>query len=69
MTSARPYKAPWTHEASVEHMQSLASTHLDARVLQAFVAHLPEVDSIRARLADEPEDMEALYEQLTTGTS
>ena len=64
LTSARPYKSAWSHEESIEHIRGLAGTHLDARVVEAFLGSLADVDSVRARFADEPDDVEAPYEQI-----
>ncbi|MBI5712602.1 MAG: GAF domain-containing protein [Chloroflexi bacterium] len=37
LTSDRPYRAAWSKEKSLEHIKSLAGTHLDPRVVDLFL--------------------------------
>ncbi|WP_407543157.1 HD domain-containing phosphohydrolase (plasmid) [Deinococcus radiomollis] len=37
LTNDRPYRAAWTHERALEHIQSGAGSHFDPRVVEAFV--------------------------------
>ncbi|HVS18722.1 MAG TPA: HD domain-containing phosphohydrolase [Planctomycetota bacterium] len=57
LTSVRPYKQAWTHARALEWVRAGAGAHFDPRVVAAFVARGDEVDAIRERLADRPEDV------------
>lgn len=52
LTSARPYKAPWSNEAVMAHIQSLAGSHFDPRCVEAFSARIPDIERVRAQLRD-----------------
>lgn len=47
LTSQRPYKDPWSVEASVLHLQEIAGTHLDTRLVDLFVSVLPRMLQIK----------------------
>jgi response regulator RpfG family c-di-GMP phosphodiesterase len=58
LTSVRPYKDAWSHARALDWGRAGAGAHFDPRVVAAFDARGDEVDAIRARLADLPEDVE-----------
>jgi len=60
LTSRRPYKDAWTHEASMSWIAAGAATHFDPQVVEAFALGEREVDDIRARLADTMDDLQRL---------
>lgn len=60
LTSVRPYKEAWSHERALEWVRAGAGAHFDPRLVAVFVARADEVDAIRERLADRPEDVERL---------
>jgi putative two-component system response regulator len=64
LTSARPYKQPWTHEQALERIRADRGSHFDPRVADAFLARAERVDRIRSRLADGPEDLLRLQRRL-----
>ncbi len=43
LTSDRPYRPAWTHDAAIEHIRTQAGTHFDPRIVDAFLqlVHLP----------------------------
>jgi putative nucleotidyltransferase with HDIG domain len=42
LRSDRPYRAAWPEEKVLEHIRSLAGTHFDARILDAFLTMMKE---------------------------
>tara|TARA_R110002049_G_scaffold44690_10_gene131009 strand:+ start:538 stop:1536 length:999 start_codon:yes stop_codon:yes gene_type:complete len=52
LTSERPYKHAWPVDEAVELLQRERGHHFDARLVDLFVEHLPEMLVIRARWAD-----------------
>jgi putative two-component system response regulator len=52
LTSTRPYKKPWTTEAAVAHIQSQSGLHFEPRLVDLFVALLPQLLPIQQRWAD-----------------
>ena len=56
LTTVRPYKKAWTHERAVNWLSQVSGTHLDPKVVKAFLRRAEQADTIRARLADAPED-------------
>lgn len=48
LTSARPYKEPWSHEDTAELIRSEAGSHFDPIVVQAFRSREREFDAIRS---------------------
>lgn len=54
LTTARPYRAAWTHAAAVEWIRARAGTHFDPRIVDAFLAHEAQLDALRVRLCDAP---------------
>ncbi len=58
LTSARPYKAAWTHEEALCWIEEHSGAHFDPTVVSAFLSAADQANTIRARLADRPEDFE-----------
>jgi putative two-component system response regulator len=52
LTSVRPYKAAWTVEAAVALLEKEAGAHFEPRLVQAFLARLPEVRAVMAQHVD-----------------
>ena len=52
LTSTRPYKKPWSTEDAVAHIQSKAGKHFEPRLVDLFVALLPQLLPIQQRWAD-----------------
>ena len=47
LTSSRPYKEAWTFERATDMILSLSARELDPRLVDAFMAILPEIRTIR----------------------
>ena len=58
LTSERPYKKPWPVEEAVAYIREQSGRHFEPRVVEHFLACLPEILAIGARYA-EPEMCEA----------
>lgn len=54
LTSERSYKSAWSHGEALEYLRGLVGTHLDPRVLSAFLDREDRIDAIRIRFADDP---------------
>ncbi len=52
LTSERPYKKPWTVEASVALIRGNRGKHFDPDLVEVFLAELPGVLAIRERFAE-----------------
>ncbi len=52
LTSVRPYKKAWSHEAAVAELKRVAGTHLDPELVELFNDILPEVIAIKERHAE-----------------
>ncbi|MFC3116165.1 HD domain-containing phosphohydrolase [Cellvibrio fontiphilus] len=52
LTSKRPYKEPWTIEATVDYIQNESGKHFDPELVAAFKQALPRILEIRAPLMD-----------------
>ena len=52
LTMKRPYKAPWSVDASVAEIVRLSGTHFEPRIVELFVQCLPEVLSIMCKMED-----------------
>ncbi|TBV08019.1 HD domain-containing phosphohydrolase [Stutzerimonas kirkiae] len=52
LVSVRPYKPAWPREEAIAYLQQLAGKHLDPRVVEVFMRHLPEVLAIQDRYRD-----------------
>ena len=57
LTSERPYKSAWTHDAALQWILQGSGSHFDPRVVDAFVQRAARADEIRARLADTELDL------------
>jgi len=58
LTSRRPYKEPWTIEASVEEVRALTGRHFDPAVVKAFFSTLPRILEIKTQYAEPEPDPE-----------
>jgi putative two-component system response regulator len=58
LTSERPYKKPWSVEESVAYIRDQSGSHFEPRIVEHFLASLPEILAIGERFA-EPEVCEA----------
>jgi len=54
LTSVRPYKKAWTHEAALEWIVAGAGVHFDPVAVASFARRASMVASIRTRLQDTP---------------
>lgn len=52
LTSKRPYKEPWTIEATVNYIQNESGKHFDPELVAAFKQALPRMLEIRAQWMD-----------------
>jgi putative two-component system response regulator len=52
LTSARPYKKPWTLDDAANFLRKGAGSHFDPACVEAFLLAWPEVLAIRARYED-----------------
>ncbi|MFN9153707.1 MAG: HD domain-containing phosphohydrolase [bacterium] len=57
LTSARPYKRPWSVEEALSFMREQAGRHFDPRLLDAFFVVLPDVIAMGARFSDDDEPL------------
>ncbi|MBK7875781.1 MAG: HD domain-containing protein [Planctomycetes bacterium] len=55
LTSARPYKHPWTHVEAVEWIREHAGKHFAPDVADAILRREGDAAAIRSRLADDPD--------------
>jgi putative two-component system response regulator len=47
LTSERPYKKAWTFEAAVKEIKRMSGTSFDPRIVDAFIAILPQIKRIK----------------------
>ena len=52
LTSARPYKKPWTNEEAADLIKSEAGRHFDPAVVEAFIRCLPTLLAVQQRYSD-----------------
>lgn len=52
LTSARPYKTPWSHEDAVAHILSLQGTKFDPDIVDTFVEEAETFQAVAIRLRD-----------------
>jgi len=57
LTSARPYKQPWSHADALKLILEQSGKHFDPKVVAAFEKRAEEADAIRARLRDTQEEL------------
>lgn len=58
LTSERPYKRPWPVDEAVAYIREQSGQHFEPRIVEHFLASLPEILAIGSRFA-EPEVCEA----------
>ena len=52
LTTRRPYKQPWTLDATAAHILQQSGSHFDPQVVAAFESVRPQFEAIARRLAD-----------------
>lgn len=52
LLTVRPYKAPWTLEDAVAHIEASAGTHFDPGLIEPFHRALPRMLQIREQFSD-----------------
>ena len=60
LTSRRPYKEPWSVEASLDEIRRLTGSHFDPAVVKAFLAVVPKVIEIKDRYAEPEREPESV---------
>lgn len=53
LTSVRPYKAAWSIDDATHYIEQESGKHFDPQLVRAFIAALPNILAIRARLLDQ----------------
>ena len=53
LTSVRPYKLPWSFDKAVDHIKAERERHFDPDVVDAFLAHIEEIQEIHTTYSDE----------------
>lgn len=56
LTSERPYKRAWSIEAAFEHLEKGAGAHFDPVLVPLFLEMRDEIDEIRAKYAEVPDE-------------
>ncbi|MBK7641658.1 MAG: HD domain-containing protein [Planctomycetes bacterium] len=59
LTSARPYKQPWTHADALKWIVEQTGKHFDPHVVESFAKRAEQADAIRARLRDAQDEAAA----------
>ncbi len=54
LTSKRPYKEPWSLEASVDYLIAQKGKHFDGELVDAFLSCMNEIKELMATFHDEP---------------
>lgn len=57
LTTVRPYKNAWTHEEAMNWIEEGSGTHFDPEVVRAFFEVGEQANEVRARLADQREEV------------
>ena len=52
LTSARPYKQPWSHAEACKWILEQSGKHFDPRIVSAFAKRAEQADAVRARLRE-----------------
>ena len=52
LTSARPYKEPWSVEDAITYMKDQSGKHFDPGVIEHFLERLPDIVAIRNNYAE-----------------
>jgi putative two-component system response regulator len=55
LTSARPYKKPFTHEKSMQIIMESGGTHFDLNLVQIFERHADEIQSVANQVRESEE--------------
>lgn len=58
LTSERPYKRAWPVEEALAFIRDNSGRHFDPTLVEKFMAHLDEIQAIRQRYADIPEEVD-----------
>jgi putative two-component system response regulator len=58
LTSARPYKKPWTVEEALAYMYEQSGKHFDPALVISFASIVSDVVGIRERFAEPEQDLE-----------
>ena len=53
LTSKRPYKEAWSFTAAVDYIKQASGTHMDPRIVDAFIDNLDRIREIHNELSDE----------------
>lgn len=53
LTSVRPYKRAWSVEEATAHLREQAGRHFDPRLVELFIAELPQVVEVRERFLED----------------
>lgn len=53
LTSTRPYKVAWSFDEAVNYIKGSSGTHMDPRVVDAFIENLDRVRVIHTELSDD----------------
>ena len=53
LTSKRPYKEAWGFTAAVDYIKQVSGTHMDPRIVDAFIDNLDRIREIHNELSDE----------------
>ncbi|MCZ6597351.1 MAG: response regulator [Planctomycetota bacterium] len=64
LTTRRPYKEAWPHQKALELILSERGRHFDPHVTAVFERRVARMDSIRLRLADDPEELVELGDKV-----
>jgi len=64
LTSARPYKQPWTVEQAVDLLKTQKDKHFDGRLVTAFLTILPQIIAIKEQYNKLNTTNECLHEAL-----
>lgn len=61
LTSARPYKEPWSNQAALAHLRNLAGRVFDPDCVEALAACMDQVAEIQAQFIDQPQSQPIDY--------
>ena len=53
LTSKRPYKEAWGFDAAVDYIKKSSASHMDPRIVDAFIDNLDRIRLIHTELSDE----------------
>ncbi len=55
LTSVRPYKPAWPVERAIDLLRQESGRHFEPRLVEHFLAHMPEITAIMQRWQEQPE--------------